>query len=112
MNNARLIFHNFRSQKVIVIDTARAVTIENAAIAVLSREANDKRWLEYSEETLLDQQELYLAELMTFDDVPIESMSDQSSEYFFNLCVYLAVFRRLLQAKRRFDGPPEFKLVE
>ncbi len=95
----------------IVIDTARAITIENTAIEVLTKKSNYKKWAEYTEETLDNQQELYLAELERFDDVPIESMPDEAAEYFFNLCVYLAVFRRLLQAKRR-DRLSPLRIVE
>ena len=111
MKLVRLTSHLGRSQKVIVIDTARALTIENTAIDVLTRKENWKKWAEYSEETLDDQQELYLAELVNFDNVLVEDMPDAAAEYFFNLCVYLAVFRRLLQAKR-IDRPSPLSLVE
>ena len=96
----------------IVIDTDRAVTIENTAIDVLTRKSNFKKWQEYSTETLEDQQELYLESLITFDGVSVEDMPDEAVEYFFNLCVYLAVFRRLLQAKREPTSPPTLSIVK
>ena len=87
MKLVRLTSHLGRSQKVIVIDTDRAVTIENTAIDVLTRKSNFKKWQEYSTETLEDQQELYLEALITFDGVSVEDMPDEAVEYFFNLWV-------------------------
>ena len=109
MKLVRLTSHLGRTQKVIVVDADRAILIENTAIDVLTRKENFKKWQEYSTETLEDQQELYLESLCTFDSVPVEDMPDEAAEYFFNLCVYLAVFRRLLQAKRA--GLPPIPLL-
>lgn len=81
----------------IVIDEQRAVHIESTAIEILKK--NTKKWASYSKKVLEDQQELYLESLSEFDNFPPEIMSEEADELFFNICVYLAIFRILLQAK-------------
>ena len=90
-------------QKVIVLNETQTQAIENAALEIMSRKP--KQWAEYSIEFLDDQQELYLEVITQFDDVPIDLLPEQAAEYFFTTCVYLAVFRTVLQAKRA-DLPP------
>ncbi len=87
----------------IVLIATQSKAIENAAAEILERKP--KQWAEYSIEFLDDQQELYLEVITQFDDVPIEYLPEQAAEYFFTTCVYLAVFRTVLQAKRA-DLPP------
>ena len=87
----------------IVLNETQSKAIESAALEILNR--NPKQWAEYSIEFLDDQQELYLEVITEFDDIPIDQLPDQAAEYFFTTCVYLAVFRTVLQAKRA-DLPP------
>jgi len=88
---------------VIVLNEKQSTAIEAAALELLNRKP--RQWAEYSREFLEDQQELYLEIITEFDNVPIALLPEQAAEYFFTTCVYLAVFRTVLQAKRA-DLPP------
>ena len=87
------------------MDEKRAKVIEETAYQVLTRKPNPEKWAEYPIELLEDQQELYLELLNEFNGYKWAELSDQAKEYLFQVCVYLAVFRTLLQAKR-VDLPP------
>lgn len=82
----------------IVINEKLARHIEKTGEQVLSKDP--RKWAEYTRETLEDQQELYLETLSEFNDVPLEKMPQDAHDMLFDVCVYLAIFRTLLQHKR------------
>ena len=87
----------------IVIPENRAAHIERTAEKMLSE--NPERWAGQTLDELLDQQEFYLETLSQFDDILIDALPEKPAELFFNVCVHLAIYRTLLQAKRVGWGP-------